>query len=174
MTADTRMQIEGRDVAVSHVLDAWVRAARAFSAAGVYPVDTGIPGVRLERPAYTMLRELAQRGPRRLGDLASASNLGVSHASRLVEGLVREGLVERTVPAGDRRVTILAVTPEGAGAARRIEQQFRALITDRLESFGEKEIIDFATLFQRFADELVGWSTAKTCGSDGPESDGYR
>ncbi|MGN5236460.1 MULTISPECIES: MarR family transcriptional regulator [unclassified Rhodococcus (in: high G+C Gram-positive bacteria)] len=119
---------------------------------------TGIPGVRLDRPAFSMLRELDQRGPRRLGDLASATNLGVSHASRQVENLVREGLVERTVPTGDRRVTILAVTPEGSNAVCKIEEQFRGLITDRLSSFDEQEIIDFATLFQRFAGELVLWS----------------
>src|SRR5690606_29445364 len=78
MTSVTSREIRAREAAVAGVLDAWVRAARAFAAAGVYPVDTGIPGVRLERPAYTMLRELDQHGPRRLGDLALASNLGVS------------------------------------------------------------------------------------------------
>jgi len=164
MTSVTTREIRAREAAVAGVLDAWVRAARAFAAAGVYPVDTGIPGVRLERPAYTMLRELDQHGPRRLGDLAMASNLGVSHASRLVEGLVRDGLVERTVPADDRRVTILAATPSGKQAARRIEQQFHGLITARLGDFLDQEVLDFAMLFQRFADELVEWSDAMTRG----------
>jgi DNA-binding MarR family transcriptional regulator len=170
MASVTSVQIENRDTAVAGVLDAWVRAARAFAAAGVYPVATGIPGVQLDRPAYTMLRELDQRGPRRLGDLASASNLGVSHASRLVEGLVREGLVERTIPTGDRRVTILAVTPEGSRVASKVERQFRGLITDRLAGFDEREIIDFATLFQRFAGELVTWSGATSRGSESEAS----
>ncbi|UTT51026.1 MarR family winged helix-turn-helix transcriptional regulator [Rhodococcus gordoniae] len=161
MTSVTTSEIRDREAAVAGVLEAWVRAARAFSGAGVYPVDTGLPGVRLERPAYTMLRELAQRGPRRLGDLALASNLGVSHASRLVEGLVRDGLVERTVPADDRRVTILAATSQGRRAARKIEQEFYGLLTDRLQDFLDQEVLDFATLFQRFADELVEWSEGK-------------
>lgn len=160
MTAVTPLPIPDRESAVIGVLDAWVRSARAFAAAGVYPVPTGVDGVRLDRPAYTMLRELDQRGPRRLGDLAQASNLGVSHASRLVEGLVRDGLVERTVPTADRRVTILAVTPVGQAAAERIETRFRRLLTDRLQSFDEQSAIDFATMFQRFADGLVAWSDA--------------
>jgi|GEM_PF-2681004 len=169
MTSVTPLQIADRESAVGGVLDAWVRAARAFGAAGVYPVETGVPGVRLDRPAYTMLRELNQRGPRRLGDLAMASSLGVSHASRLVESLVRDGLVERTIPTDDRRVTILAVTSEGNRAAGLIEQRFCGLIADRLRGFGEDEAINFATLFQRFADQLVTWAdTTATSVAESP------
>jgi DNA-binding MarR family transcriptional regulator len=166
MTSVTSSEAGTREAAVSGILDAWVCAAGAFSAAGVYPVETGLPGVRLDRPAYAMLRELDQRGPRRLGDLALAGNLGVSHASRLVERLVREGLVERTVPTDDRRVTILAATLEGNRVVRRVEQQLCGLLTARLESFADQEVDDFATLFRRFADELVTWSGAQTRGEE--------
>ena len=158
MTSVTPSPIEDRDSAVSGVYESWVRATRAFATAGVYPVETGISGVRLDRVTHSMLRELTQGGPRRLGDLALASNLGVSHASRLVEGLVREGLVERTIPADDRRVTILDVSRTGRRVCEKVERQFLGLIADRLSDFADREIIDFATQFQRFADELAVWS----------------
>lgn len=158
MISVTPQRLEGREAAVSGVLDSWVRATRAFSTAGVYPVDTGIPGARLDRPSHAMLRELVQRGPRRLGDLALASNLGVSHASRLVAVLVRHGLVERTIPEDDRRVTILNATPAGHRVGKRIERQFLGLINQRMACFDEREAVEFATHFKRFADQMVVWS----------------
>lgn len=144
--------------AMATVLQSWIRSSRAFQRSGVYPLHSTVVDVTLDRVSYALLRELAHGGPRRLGDLAQATSMTASHASRTVDSLVRRGLVARTVPDGDRRVTVLDVTEVGHQVGREIERRFLALLSQRFTSFDEADLIAFGALFHRFADVLVRWS----------------
>ena len=60
-------------------------------------------------------------GPLPLGDLARAEQVRPPTMSRLVQGLIRDGLARRTSDRRDRRVARIQATPKGA----RILQQGR-------------------------------------------------
>lgn len=64
-------------------------------------------------PQYRALVVLAGRGPQRSIDLADALGVNPSSATRLLDRLVRTGLVRRTRSRTDRRV--VQVTLSGAG-----------------------------------------------------------
>jgi DNA-binding MarR family transcriptional regulator len=64
-------------------------------------------------------------GPKTMGELADTEQVKPPTMSRIVDGLVRQGLAERAVQARDRRSLRIAATPKGrrlllAGRARRV------------------------------------------------------
>jgi DNA-binding MarR family transcriptional regulator len=60
--------------------------------------------------------------PETLGRLASRVGRSVSATSRLVDALVRRGLVERREHPTDRRARLLALSPDGDALLRRLER----------------------------------------------------
>ena len=96
--------------------------------------SAGISAQRL-----SALSVLVFAGPLSLAELAAAEDVRPPTMSRIVEGLVREGLASRSVAAGDRRMVRIEATDAGRvllaeGRARRV----RAL-TARLVRLGESE-----------------------------------
>ncbi|MGD2114370.1 MAG: MarR family transcriptional regulator [Acidobacteriota bacterium] len=80
------------------------------------------------------LEALASSGPLRLNELAGRLYLEKSTASRVVDGLVAKGHVERARHPEDGRAVLLAVTDGGRALYERIEgdlvAEVRALLAD--------------------------------------------
>jgi DNA-binding MarR family transcriptional regulator len=79
-------------------------------------------------------------GPKTMGELADAEQVKPPTMSRIVDGLVRQRLAERSPEASDRRSLRIAATPKGrrlllAGRNRRV----RAL-AKRLEILSESDL----------------------------------
>jgi DNA-binding MarR family transcriptional regulator len=101
---------------------------------------------------YEALRHLSWApGQRmRINDLAAACLLSQSGGSRLVERLVREGLVERAATTGDGRGAYAVLTP--AGRARLDEAQATHIASVRarfLSHFTSEELESLAGYWQR-------------------------
>lgn len=60
------------------------------------------------------LSTLERTGPRRITDLAVAQGVTQPSMTALVTSLERSGLVDRLSDSSDKRVTLVAVTPEGS------------------------------------------------------------
>jgi DNA-binding MarR family transcriptional regulator len=87
--------------------------------------DDGIDGVTAAR--LSALSVVVYGGPMSAGSLARRERIAAPTAVRIVDALVREGLVERLDVPGDRRRRDLAPTAAGRalmerGRARRIER----------------------------------------------------
>lgn len=90
-------------------------------------------------PRLSALSVLAFGGPMSLADLAAAEEVRAPTMSRIVEGLVKDGLATREADPGNRRKVRIAATAEGklrleAGRERRV----RAL-ADRLRRLADSE-----------------------------------
>jgi DNA-binding MarR family transcriptional regulator len=84
-----------------------------------------------------VLRVLADHGPLALVDLGARLVCENGSPSRLVDGLVTAGLVERIASAEDRRRVRLSLTREGtkrAGAVQRTEAELHELIGNVLSA----------------------------------------
>lgn len=96
-------------------------AARSLAAAG----DVSLP-------QYRVLVLLAGRGPQRAVDLAAALAINPSSATRLVDRLVRAGLVRKQRMASDRRSYRIGLSPTGrelvAEVTRRRRAEFEQLL----------------------------------------------
>lgn len=117
--------LETSDSDLALVLEQLVRVLRRLATAGDLSV-----------PAAAALTRLVREGPLRLTDLASGENVSQPGMTQLVTRLERDGLVRRTPSVDDRRVVLVAVTPEGRDlVARRRAQRAQALraLLDQLD-----------------------------------------
>ena len=91
-------------------------------------------------------------GPCTLGDLARAEGVRPPTMTRLVQGLERDGLVERAPDLGDRRLVRLRATADGArilqeGRRRRVARLAAALAT--LDDAERARLADAVDLLER-------------------------
>lgn len=97
-----------------------LRSVEAFSRA-LRESSLGIArDVGCSRGAFATVRLLERRGTLQVSDLAHALRVDVSVASRQVSQLVDDGLVERAVDHGDRRVRTVRLSPAGRSLALEI------------------------------------------------------
>ena len=90
-------------------------------------------------PRLSALSVIVFAGPLSLAELAAAEEVKAPTMSRIVEGLVRDGLVTREPDSANRRSVRIAATDEGRrrleeGRARRVR-----VLSDRLKRLAESE-----------------------------------
>jgi len=143
--------------AVGHLFEATMRLAASWTSPQVLRsyVERSESGVQPGQ--YQTLRTVGAAGPIRLGDLAAATAMTPSNASKIVAELVDAGLVTRTVPRSDRRVTLIELTATGQRAVRQLDRVGRDMLRERLSQFRPDEVDALAGLLGRLADATSGW-----------------
>ena len=99
----------------------------------------------ISAPRLSVLSVLVFAGPKRIGELARVEQVEPPTISRLVDGLVRDGLAVREPDPDDARAVRVRATPTGArtlrrGRARRVETLRTRLATlspSELAALGE-------------------------------------
>ena len=80
----------------------------------------------LSMSQFHLLGALADRSPRPVGELAELAGVAAPTATRMLDGLVRAGIVERRPSSSDRRVVEIALTEEGKRIVRRKRSRIAA------------------------------------------------
>lgn len=109
-------------------------------------------GHHLPLTTYEALRHLAwaPEGRMRINDLAAVCLLSQSGGSRLVERLVREGLVERVATTGDGRGAFAVLTAAGHARLNQAQETHIASVRARfLSHFTDQELEGLAAYWQR-------------------------
>jgi DNA-binding MarR family transcriptional regulator len=107
-------------------------------------------------PQYLLVECLADGDARSVRELAEHASISQPTASRMLDGLERDGLVERRPCATDRRRVQIALTGPGRTA---LEAQRRLVDAKRrhmLESFAPDEREQIARLLHRMAEAIEG------------------
>lgn len=99
----------------------------------------------ISAPRLSVLSVLVFAGPKRIGELARIEQVEPPTMTRLVDGLVRDGLAVREADPDDARAVRVRATPTGArtlrrGRARRVEtlsESLAALSPTELAALGE-------------------------------------
>jgi DNA-binding MarR family transcriptional regulator len=99
-----------------------------------------------------LLCELHRDGPQRMADLASALDVTPRNVTTLVDGLERDGIVQRRPHPTDRRATVIELTDSAHGAVERSMEHEAAIG----ELFEKLTPVDRATLI-RLIGELESW-----------------
>jgi DNA-binding MarR family transcriptional regulator len=109
-------------------------------------------GISLTRYAVLMRLSEAPEQTLRMGDLAFSATVSPSRLTRIISGLVDDGLVVRRVAGEDARVGLVTLTAAGR---RRLEEAWphhlagvRELVVDRLT---ERDLADL----RRIGDKLL-------------------
>ncbi len=114
------------------------------------PVATASGDVRLERSAYGILCQLADDGPRRLGELAAAFGLDPSTITRQVRSLEKVGLADRSPDPYDGRASILDLTPHGREALETTRNFRRGRLAAVMAPWSEEDRTSFGRLLELF------------------------
>jgi DNA-binding MarR family transcriptional regulator len=112
--------------------DAWKAIARTHAAVSIRLQEALAQGDFPPLPWYEVLASIAETPERqmRMGDLAEALVITRGGLTKLVDRLVKAGLLERTFCATDRRVSYASLLPAGAS----LLEEMRPVIVGELEA----------------------------------------
>jgi DNA-binding MarR family transcriptional regulator len=92
---------------------------------------------------FAALSTIDRHGPITPGDVAQHEQVRKPTVTRILAGLVAEGLIERTTDPLDRRVAWVQLTPAGRAMMRKIRRRSDRFLAARLRSL---DPADLATL----------------------------
>jgi len=93
--------------------------------------------------------------PLTMGDLSSELNVPMSTATRIVDGLVLRGMVERVNDPNDRRVVRVGMSKNGRKLYETGREYSKLRITKLLEDFSAEEQTQLLRLMNKLFDALI-------------------
>ena len=119
-------------------------------------------GVTLAQ-CYTLL-EIESNGKESLTELAKKLGLDKSTISRTVDGLVNVGLVDRTIPADNRRMATIQLTSAGKNICNTINNVNDKYFEDTLSALSETEQPELIRLLETILNRMIELrSKSQTC-----------
>jgi DNA-binding MarR family transcriptional regulator len=94
----------------------------------------------ISAPRLSVLSVLVFAGPRRIGELARIEQVEPPTMTKLVDGLVRDGLALREADPDDARAVRVRATPTGARTLRRGRKRRLETLQHTLETLSPREL----------------------------------
>ncbi|MFB7440538.1 MarR family winged helix-turn-helix transcriptional regulator [Streptomyces mirabilis] len=116
-------------------------------------------GLRLDRAAVALLRQMADSDPLRPGELAARLGVEASHVTRQAQQLQKAGYVSRAPDPDDRRAQRIELTPAGRDAIDRIRATSSRGMQMALAEWTPAELRRLATLFHGMVDDFLAHAT---------------
>ena len=110
------------------VADALLGVGRALM--GITLRSVAAAPVPMTVPQHRVLLLISTDGPRRVGILAADLGVNQSSASRLVDRLVAQGLVQRMADPADGRASLVALSARGENALAAVHERRLAAVLD--------------------------------------------
>jgi DNA-binding MarR family transcriptional regulator len=119
---------------------------RLRARANRFPGDAG-----LTLPQYHLLEPLRDGDEVPVGELADAAGVAPPTATRMLDGLARDGFVARRHSKTDRRSVLVSLTAEGEAAVERAHEFVQAWRRDVFETLDPSEREAAAGLLERLS-----------------------
>lgn len=103
-----------------------------------------------------ILNYLAEHDHSLQKDVAARCEIEPATVSKLLDGMERAGLVERSAVEGDKRATRVAITEKGRELQKQAKERFRAIVKRELKGFSKEEAERFFTYLSRVYHNLTG------------------
>jgi DNA-binding MarR family transcriptional regulator len=100
---------------------------------------------------FRMLTCLLEHPRLPAGRLAAAADLTPASTTQMLDALEKRGMVVRERDPGDRRVVVVAITPEGRRVAEARRGEFRALWADAMGDLDEEQLAAGVDVLERVA-----------------------
>jgi DNA-binding MarR family transcriptional regulator len=130
------------------LVDAFITASRAL--VGVAVRSIAASPVALTAPQHRALVLVASGRADTVGTLQEHLGINQSNVSRLVERLVRRGVVERERSSEDARTVLLSVTPLGRQALDAVTRRRREEVAAVLAAMSERDRADAVRVMRAF------------------------
>lgn len=102
-----------------------------------------------------VMRGIADSEACRVGDIAQLVGIKAPAASALVDGLEREGLVEREHSSEDKRVVFVRLTDAGCLTLATAEEESRRIMRERLAVLSDEEIRTLIVVQRKFIEAMA-------------------
>ncbi len=155
LTNDLDLEVAGR------VGRAWREIRRGSTAGDVRDVIFGVGGSAIEPGQMDALDLLVTVDSCRMGDLAEHLRIDPSTATRAVQRLIKDNLVERVEHGGDGRIVAIAATERGRRIHGEVAARRRDVILTVLEAFPDDERFLLADILERFSKAVDDTAKAK-------------
>ena len=109
------------------------------------------PGLDITHPQYYALHHVCERKTLSIADLGSALGLHTPVASRVVDRLVRAGLVQRRLDPNDRRTILVEPTRHGREVLARVRRVRFDELSAMLARLDDAEREELIRLFRKMA-----------------------
>ncbi len=100
------------------------------------------------------LLEIEHLNESTIGDLARVTSLDKSTVSRTVDGLVNIGLVDRSIPATNRRTSLIKLTGQGKEVCSQINEKNDWFFSETLSGFKKVEVESFLKIFEKITKKM--------------------
>ncbi|KQR08221.1 MarR family winged helix-turn-helix transcriptional regulator [Cellulomonas sp. Leaf334] len=138
-----------------------LRSVEAFSRA-LRESSLGVAReVGCSKGAFAIVRILERRGTLQVSDLAHILRVDISVASRQVSQLVDDGLVERAVDHGDRRVRTVRLSPAGRSLAVEIAAVLERRAHEVFADWSPQELLDARATLDRLTATIADLAPAE-------------
>jgi DNA-binding MarR family transcriptional regulator len=111
--------------------------------------------VPLTLSQFHLLKLMFLNGRHQVGEVADFLGVSPPAATKNVDKLEAHGLVVRAPSKGDRRATLLSVSPKGRRLVRRYEELKAARLSPVLAKFQPEELRQLSRLLERFSLSLL-------------------
>ena len=124
----------------------------------------------LSLPQLQLLKLMTRDGQHQVTEAAHFLGVSPPAATKNIDKLEGLGLIIRERSTGDRRATLLSVSPQGRRLVEEYERRKAELVTPVLERFRPEELAQLTSLMERFSISLLERETpeagfcARCCG----------
>lgn len=146
---------------VGRVGRAWREIRRGATAGDIRDVIYGVGGSAIEPGQMDALDLLVTVDSCCMGDLAEYLRIDPSTATRAVQRLIKDDLVERVQHSGDGRVVAIAATERGRRIHAEVSARRRDVILTVIEQFPDDERFKLAEFLERFGQAVDATVKAK-------------
>jgi DNA-binding MarR family transcriptional regulator len=108
------------------------------------------------------LMELDKQDNISLKDLSERLYLDKSTLSRIVEGLVNQGLVDREIPKNNRRTILITLTKKGISVCKKINTDNNLYFQKVLDSLSKKQLQIFLDSFKIIVSKMIEVNNEKS------------
>lgn len=98
-----------------------------------------------------------------ISELSNILNLDKSTISRTVDSLVNLKLIDRIIPEGNRRCTVISLTKKGAELCDSINKLNDNFFSTVFEDFSKDDINQFASFFERTSQNMLKYKQRCEC-----------
>lgn len=109
---------------------------------------------------FHLLKLMMFKGQHQVGQVADFLGVSPPAATKNIDKLEGLGLMVRTPDKGDRRATLLSVTPKGRRLVKKFEEKKAERLQPILHNFKKDEVDRFSHMLERFAVSLLDIETA--------------
>ena len=108
----------------------------------------------LTQPQFYALRVIAKNGAMPMRGISDEMHVTPANVTGIIDRLEHKGLIKRMARQGDRRATIIELTPEGRAVQERVAARYGELMQRALQAFTTDEQEALRYLLEKLQREM--------------------